>query len=334
MAGELITVFGGSGFVGRYVVRALCRAGYRVRVATRNPHVAGNVKLAGDVGQVQLIQANVRNTPSIERALEGAHGVVNLVGILYEKGKQGFDTTQAQGAINIAEIAAARGIDKFVQISAIGADANSKSEYARTKAQAEQGVREHVPGAVILRPSIVFGPEDGFYNRFASMARISPLLPLIGGGKTSFQPVYAGDVADAVVCAFQNTAAVGRTFELGGPATYTFKEVLQYIQKETGRKRLFLPLPFGVAKVMGVVTNVIWSGLMFVFGTLFGGPPLTGDQVELLKSDNVVGISGEDDIGTIQDLGVTELEAVETIAPTYLYRYRTYGQFSRPTEAG
>ncbi len=327
MSGELITVFGGSGFLGRYVVRNLCRAGYRVRVAVRKPHLAGDQRLAGDVGQVQIVQANVRNRPSIQRALEGASGVINLVGILFERGQQTFEGTQGLGAKNVAELAAEAGITNFVQLSAIGADAESEAEYARTKAAAEADVRQYMPNAAIVRPSIIFGPEDDFFNRFASMSRFTPALPLIGGGETKFQPIFVGDVADAVVKALQSDAANGRTFEIGGPAVYTFKEILEYITKEIDRPRLLAPLPFFLAKPIGLVTGTIFSFWPFP------APPITGDQVEMLKTDNVVGISGEENIGTLADLGVTELESVETIVPTYLWRFRPQGQFHEVKDA-
>ena len=209
MTGKIVTVFGGSGFLGRHVVRALCRQGWRVRVATRRPHLAGDVKLAGDVGQVQLVQANVRNRNSIKRALENADAVVNLVGILTERGSQSFQGTQALGAANIAELAAEAGISKFVQMSAIGASTKSRSRYAQTKAEAEASVRQSIPTATILRPSIVFGPEDGFFSRFAGMARMSPVLPLIGAS-TKFQPVYGADVAQAVWSAANDPGATLR----------------------------------------------------------------------------------------------------------------------------
>ncbi len=320
MSGELITVFGGSGFVGKYIVRDLCRKGYRVRVAVRNPHLAGDQRLAGDVGQVQIVQANVRNRPSIERAIEGADGVINLVGILYEKGQQTFSGTQGLGAKNVAEIAAAAGITKFVQLSAIGADKDSPARYAQTKAAAEDDVRRLMPSAVILRPSIIFGTEDEFFNRFAGMAT-SPMgwlaLPLIGGGHTKFQPVFVGDVADAAIAALEKDDAAGKTYELGGPETFTFKELLQYILTEIDRKRLLLPLPFFIAKLFGYTLGgafKLWP---------FHAPPLTGDQVELLKADNIVA----DGALTLADLGVTELETIEAIVPGYLWPYREQGQF-------
>lgn len=319
MSGKIVTVFGGSGFLGRHVVRALCRDGWRVRVATRRPHLAGDVRLAGDVGQVQLVQANIRNRDSIRRALEHADGVVNLVGILAERGAQSFRDTQALGAANIAELAAEAGITRFVQMSAIGASLSSRALYARTKAEAEASVRAAIPSAVILRPSIIFGPEDGFFTRFAEMARVSPVLPLIGAS-TQFQPVYVGDVAQAVANALSRPEAAGRTFELGGPRIYTMKELLQYITREIDRPRLLLPLPIPVAAPLGYVIGAL-SRL-----NPFFGPPLTGDQVQLLKEHNVVASGAS----AFADLGITTLETVEAITPTYLWRHRPHGQFQPP----
>ncbi|TRO95972.1 complex I NDUFA9 subunit family protein [Glycocaulis profundi] len=318
---EMITLFGGSGFVGRYVARALAKAGYRVRVATRNPHLAYFLKPMGAVGQIQLVQANVRDADSVARAIDGAWGVVNLVGILSEGGRQTFAALQARGAGAVAQAARDAGIERFVQISAIGADADSPSKYARTKAEGERLVREALPGAVILRPSIVFGTEDGFYNKFADMARFTPALPLIGGGKTRFQPIHVADVAAAAVSALENPAHRGRTFELGGPRTYSFKEVLEYITATIQRPRLLAPLPFPVAGAIGAAGEMA-AALPFVQA------PLTRDQVEMLKSDNVVGAGGEG-LGTIADFGITPA-TVESIVPSYLYRYRKGGQFAQP----
>jgi NADH dehydrogenase len=318
MAGKIVTVFGGSGFLGRHVVRALCRQGWRVRVAVRRPHLAGDVRLAGDVGQVQLVQANVRNRASIKRALENASAVVNLVGILAERGAQSFNGTQALGAANIAQIAAEAGITNFVQVSAIGADKDAKSNYARTKAEAEAAVRNAIPSAVILRPSIMFGPEDGFFTRFALMARFTPVLPLIGGS-TKFQPVYVADVALAVANALKPGNA-GKTFELGGPRTYTMKELLQYITREIDRPRMLLPIPVSVMAPIGYIVGAL-SKL-----NPFFGPPITGDQVQLLKLDNIVSPGAS----TLADLGVANLESVESIVPTYLWRHRPHGQFQPP----
>jgi uncharacterized protein YbjT (DUF2867 family) len=318
---EMITLFGGSGFVGRYVVRALAKAGWRVRVATRNPHLAYFLKPMGAVGQIQLVQANVRDADSVARAIDGAWGVVNLVGILSEGGRQTFQALQARGAGAVAQAARDAGIERFVQISAIGADEQSHSKYARTKAEGERLVREALPGAVILRPSIVFGPEDGFFNKFADMARFTPALPLIGGGQTRFQPIHVADVAAAAVAALENPAHRGRTFELGGPRVYTFKEILEYITATIQRPRLLAPLPFPVAGAIGAVGEMA-AALPFVQA------PLTRDQVEMLKSDNVGGAGGEG-LGTIADFGITPA-TVESIVPSYLYRYRKGGQFAQP----
>lgn len=333
MSKGLVTLVGGSGFIGRYAARALVKSGWRVRVACRRPHVAGDVKLAGPPGWVDLIQANVRDTQSLQRACEGADAVVNLVGILSEVGKQNFPAAQAEGAGNAARAAETAGATRFVQVSAIGADAGSKAEYARTKAQGEANVRDVFPDAVILRPSIVFGPEDGFFNRFAALATspamaVLPFLPAIGGGKTLFQPVYAGDVADAIVAAVERTDAAGKTYELGGPRTYSFNALYDFIFETIDVRRFKAPLPFFVAKPMGLT-----FGAMFRFIAplrwVLGDAPITGGQVELLKTDNVVA----EDALTLADLGVTEIESIEAIVPSYLYRYRDYGQFHEPKES-
>jgi len=321
MSGKLITVFGGSGFIGRYAVRALCNAGWRVRVAVRNPMNAGDMRVGPEVGQVQIIQANVRNRPSIVRALEGADAVLNLVGLLYQSGKNTFNGTQALGAANIAKYAAEAGITQFIQMSAIGANINSQANYARTKAEAEKAVLDQIPSATILRPSIVFGPEDEFFNKFASMSKFLPFLPLIGGGKTQFQPIFVGDLADAAVASLDNPVAQGRTYEIGGPKTYTFKELLEFIGEQTDRKRVLMPIPFFLAEFKGL----LFAGLFKLWP--FHAPPLTRDQVYLLKSDNIVGLETDQNFGTISELGITELETIEAIVPNYLWRHREYGQF-------
>lgn len=323
MAKGLVTLIGGSGFIGRYAARALVNAGWRVRVACRRPNVAQDVRVAGPPGWVDLVQANVRNTDSLRRAMEGADAVVNLVGILFESGKQTFSSAQAEGAKSVAKVAAEAGVRRFVQISAIGADAEGRAAYARTKAAGEKAVREVFPGAVILRPSIVFGPEDQFFNRFAEMARFAPALPAIGGGKTRFQPVYAGDVADAIVAAVERNDAAGKTYELGGPATYTFNELYDFIFETIDRKRLKAPLPFWLMKFGGSIAGLTWRYIPPFSWGLFGGPPITGGQVDMLRSDNVVAEGAL----TLSDLGVTELESVESIVPTYLWRFRPYGEF-------
>ncbi|MEM9740784.1 MAG: complex I NDUFA9 subunit family protein [Pseudomonadota bacterium] len=323
MANGLVTLIGGSGFIGRYAARALVNAGWRVRVACRRPNVAQDVRVAGPPGWVDLIQANVRNTESLERAMEGSDAVVNLVGILFESGKQTFSSTQADGAKTVARVARDMGIKRFVQMSAIGADPEGRAAYARTKAAGEAAARDAVPGAVILRPSIVFGPEDQFFNRFAELARFAPALPAIGGGKTRFQPVYAGDVADAIVGAVEREDATGKTYELGGPRIYTFNALYDFIFETIDRKRFKAPLPFFMAKPAGLGLGGIWRIPFLPLHTVFGPPPITGGQVDMLRTDNVV---AEGALG-LPDLGVTELESVESIVPTYLWRFRPYGEF-------
>lgn len=313
---EMITVFGGSGFIGRYAIRALAKAGYRVRVATRLPHAAIELKPIGAVGQIQLVQANVRNKASIARAVEGASAVINLTGILAPSGRQTFRSVQAQGAANIAEAARDAGIIRFVQVSAIGADADSASVYAQTKAAGEKAVLEAVPTATVLRPSIVFGAEDSFFNRFAQMARYTPALPLIGGGKTLFQPVWAADVGAAVLAALESPAAQGKIYELGGPATYSFKELMAFMLATIQRARLLVPVPWLAAYGIGFAGEI--AGALPFVPTV-----LTRDQVTLLKSDNVVS-AGMPGLG---DLGISAA-SLESIVPTYLYRFRQGGQFA------
>jgi NADH dehydrogenase len=312
----LVTVFGGSGFLGMQVTRALAKRGYRVRVACRRTNLAYEAPLMGDVGQIQIVQANVRMPASVDRALEGADACVNLVGVLYEQGRQRFQSLHAQGARNIAEAARAHGVRTLVQVSAIGADGASKSKYARTKAEGEQAAREAVATATVVRPSIVFGPEDDFFNRFGALAASSPVLPLPGGGHTRFQPVFVVDVASAIAACIMNPSAAGKTYELGGPGVFSFKELMQLVLRETGRQRLLVPLPWPLARVIGGAGDLIAAVSPFA-------PPLTSDQVELLTHDNVV--SGT--LPGLRDLGVTPT-AVEAIVSTYLYRYRKGGQFA------
>ncbi len=321
---DLVVVFGGSGFIGKQVVRALAKRGRRVRVAMRRPHLGHELRVMGDVGQIHLVQANLRFPGSIDAALEGADAIVNLVAVLSESGKQNFEALHVEGARAVAEAATRRGIRRLVHFSALGA-APSGARYARSKYQGECAVLEAATSATILRPSIVFGPEDHFFNRFAEMAR-NPLLhgmvgfmPLIGGGKTRFQPVFVGDVADAVCAALDKREAQGRVYELGGPSIYTFRQLLEYVRIETQRRAPFLTLPFVLAHPLGLLLGGFFRLVPFA------DAPLTGDQVTMLKRDNVVG--ADPDAGTIQDLGVTQLESVEAIAPTYLWRFRPYGQF-------
>ncbi|AYV49475.1 complex I NDUFA9 subunit family protein [Caulobacter flavus] len=318
----LVTVFGGSGFVGSQVVRALAKSGYRVRVAVRQPNLAYRMRMLGDVGQIEVIQANVRNAPSVARALEGAEAAVNLVGVLWESGRQQFQSLHAMGAKTVAEQAAAAGVKRLVQVSAIGADADSDAKYARTKAEGEAAVRAAFPTATIVRPSIVFGQDDKFFNKFGQMAASAPALPLVGGGATKFQPVFVGDVAAAIAKIIATPGAEGQTFELGGPTVYTFKELLELVLTETGRARVLAPLPWPLAGLVGKLGDIQASILPL-------DPPLTTDQVALLKAgDNVVapGAKGLADLGVIPT-------AVEAVVPSYLYRYRKGGQYA-PTPAG
>lgn len=316
----LVTVFGGSGFVGSQVVRQLAKAGHRVRVAVRQPNLAYKMRMLGDVGQIEVVQANVRNLASVTRALEGAEACVNLVGLLYESGRQKFQAVHVMGAKTIAERAKAAGVVRFVQISAIGADANSEAKYARTKAEGEEAVRAVFPGAVIVRPSVVFGPDDSFFNKFGQMAAMSPALPLVGG-ETRFQPVFVGDVAAVIARAASNPAAEGVTYELGGPSVYTMREILQLILTETGRDRVLLPIPWFAAGLLGKVGDLM-AGILPI------APPITSDQVEMLKSDNVAdhGLPGLAEAGVVPT-------SIEAIVPSYLYRYRKGGQYA-PTPAG
>jgi NADH dehydrogenase len=313
---RLVTVFGGSGFIGRHVVRALARRGYRVRAAVRRPDLAGHLQPLGTVGQIQAVQANLRFRWSVDRAVQGADAVVNLVGILAESGRQTFDAVQSFGPRAVAEACRAAGVGRLVQMSAIGADAGSASAYARSKAAGEAAVLETVPGAVILRPSIVFGPEDQFFNRFAEMARIAPALPLIGGGATKFQPVFVGDVAEAVARAVDGAVEGGRIYELGGPEAVSFRECLELVLAETHRSRPFVTIPFKAAGLLGKAVG--W----------LPGAPITADQVEQLKHDNLVSPAAEAEGRTLSGIGI-EPRTMASILPGYLWRYRPRGQYDR-----
>ncbi|MTH99986.1 complex I NDUFA9 subunit family protein [Roseibium sp. RKSG952] len=312
--GKLVTVFGGSGFVGRYVVQALAQRGYRVRAAVRRPDLAEHLQPLGLPGQIMPVQANLRYRWSVERAVLGADAVVNCVGILAPSGKQSFDAIQSFGPRAIAEATRAAGLSSVVHVSAIGADANSKSAYARSKAEGEAGILETLPGSVIHRPSIVFGPEDDFFNKFASMARLAPALPLIGGGQTKFQPVYVVDVAEAIAKSVDGELKSGATYELGGPEIKTFKDCLELMMEITQRRRLLAPLPFPVASVMGRILQMV------------PGAPLTADQVALLRSDNIVSETAKADNRTLEGMGL-EPTTLAAILPSYLERYRTHGQY-------
>lgn len=329
MGKGLVTLVGGSGFLGRYAARVLVEQGWRVRIACRNVSTAIDARLAGPPGWVDVVQANIRNRESLERALEGADAVVNLVGILYEHGRQTFNGEHSEGAALLADVAKQKGITRFVQISALGADAGSKSAYSRTKAAAEEAVREAIPDAVVLRPATVFGPEDQFFNRLANLARFVPLMPAIGGGKTLFQPVYAGDVAEAIAAAVTREDVSGRVYELAGPRTYSYNEICDIVMTTADRKRFKLPLPVFAVRPLAYITGAVWRFMPPFSWGFFGAPPITGAQLELLTVDNVVA----DGALTIGDLGVNQLETVEAIVPSYLWRFRPYGEFNKTSEA-
>lgn len=311
----LVTVFGGSGFLGRHVIRALAKRDYRIRVGVRRPDLAGHLQPLGKVGQIHAVQANLRYPASVQAAARGASVIVNLVGILSESGAQTFDAVQAKGAETVARAASEIGA-RVVHVSAIGADANSASRYARAKAAGEAAVQAAAPSATIIRPSVVFGPEDHFTNRFAGLARISPVLPLIGGGLTKLQPVYAGDIATAIADAVDGKARAGAIYELGGPEVMTMREILEVILKITHRNSMLVSLPFALARLQAFF-------LQFAPGDL----KLTPDQVELLRSDNVVSEAAKSAGLTLEGLGITP-DSLEAVAPSYLWRFRRTGQFA------
>ena len=309
----LVTVFGGSGFVGRHVIRALAKRHYQIRVAVRRPELAGHLQPLGRVGQIHAVQANLRHAGSVAAAVRDADAVVNLVGILYERGRQRFDAVQTFGAEAVALAAAQHGA-RLVHMSALGADETASSAYARSKAAGEKAVLAAVPGATIFRPSIVFGPEDDFFNKFASLARFLPALPLIGGGKTRFQPVFAGDVATAFAAAVAGETRPGTTYELGGAEVLTFRELMEYVLATIERRRLLVPIPFWLAK------------LEATFLQFMPKPLLTPDQVELLKRDSVVSDTAAREERTLRGLGIAPT-SLQAIVPSYLWRFRRSGQF-------
>ena len=311
----LITVYGGSGFLGRHVVRALAKRNYRIRVAVRRPELAGFLQPLGRVGQIHAVQTNLRHAPSVEMAARDAQVLVNLVGILFERGRQRFDAVHTYGAEQVALAANAHGA-RMVHVSAIGADANSSSVYGRSKANAEHLALAAQPSTTIMRPSILFGPEDDFFNRFAALARISPALPLVGGGLTRFQPVFVGDVASAIADAVDGKTRPGTVYELGGPDVRTFRELMQFVLTTIERKRLLVSLPFFMARAQAA------------FLQYFPKPVLTPDQVELLRSDNVVSQAATSEARTLQGLGI-DPAPIEAIVPSYLWRFRKTGQFQK-----
>ena len=316
MEQQRVTVFGGSGFIGRYVVERLADQGAVITVAVRDPENAKFLRPLGQVGQVVPVAANIRDTAAIARAVEGADAVVNLVGILFRQGRQTFESIHASAPGAIARVAADAGVARLVHVSAIGARPDAWSQYHRSKGAGEAALREHFPGATILRPSVIFGPEDGFFNLFGKLARVLPVLPLYGGGKTRFQPVYVGDVASAVVSALADASAVGETYELGGPAVYTFAELMKIVLEQTRRRRLLIPVPFAVGQIQAAFLGMLPK------------PPMTRDQLLSLKTDHVV----SDEALTLADLGV-QPTTLAAILPTYLRRHRRGGRLGRASVA-
>ena len=313
--GQIVTVFGGSGFLGRHVVRALAREGYRIRVAVRRPDLAGFLQPLGGVGQIMPVQANLRDRASVASAIEGSDAVVNLVGILFETGRASFEKVHHQGARTIAEATRTAGISNMVQISAVGADVASPSAYARSKARGEEAVLKLLPEATIIRPSLLIGPEDDFFNKFAAMAKLSPFLPLVGGGETLFQPAFVGDVAKVIALGVKGALKGGTIYELGGPECKSFRQLLAMTLRETHLRRMLLPLPFWAASSMG-----------WLFEKLPMKPVLTRDQVTLLKRDNVVSQSAIAEGRTFEGLGIDPV-AIEAVIPSYLWSYRPSGQY-------
>lgn len=316
MAGEVITLFGGSGFLGRHLVRRLAKAGHVLRIAVRHPDQAKFLKPLGDVGQITPLAADLTRPDTLGPALLGATQCVNLVGLLHEHGRQSFAAVHVEGARQLALAAKAGGITDLVQVSALGAAENSDADYARSKFAGEQAVRAAFPDAVVVRPSLIVGPEDNFFNRFAAMARLSPFLPLIDGGRTLFQPTYVGDVAEAIARLLADPAQRGRTFELAGPRTYSFRQLLELTLKEIERKRWLLPVPGPVASMQAAVLERLPN------------PPLTRDQLRLLRRNSVMsaGAAGYAALGM-------EPQAIEAILPTYLDRYRPGGRFAHMRRA-
>ena len=310
MRNQIVTVFGASGLIGRHTVQALARAGYRIRACVRYPNLAEYLPPMGTVGQIQLLKCNVLDEEAVARAVQGSTAVINLVGILYPAGGQNYEDIHVEAPQTIARAAKAGGVETLVHVTTMGIGPDSESNYSRSKAEGEIALRGIFPDATLIKPSIVFGPEDNFFNKFAWLARISPILPLIGGGHTKFQPVFVGDVADAITKCVTDPATRGKTYELGGPAIYSFKEMLQAILHATGRGNLLFPVPFWLASIKAFF-------LQFLPGKL-----LTPDQVTFLKTDNVVSPGAL----TLKDLGIHP-ESLEAILPTYLWRFRPKGQF-------
>ncbi len=318
LEGGLVTVIGGSGFVGRHTVRALARDGWRIRAACRRPDLAGHLQPMGRVGQIHPVQVNVRYPDSLKQVIDGAGAAVNLVAILARQGRQTFDGVHVEGARAAAKAAREAGVQRYIHISAIGADPKSSSDYARTRGEGERAVLEEFPGAIILRLSLVFGPEDELFNRFAGLAQVSPFLPLIGGGRTKFQPVYVGDVAAATAAACAGAGTPGTIYELGGPEVMTFRQLLDRTQQWSGRHRGYLPLPFWLAKLMAILSWPLPNSVR----------PLTYDQVRLLQQDNVVSLAAMSEGRTLAAFGIDQPQVASAVVPQYLERFHPRGQFS------
>ena len=321
---RLVTIFGGSGFIGRYVVRALARRGWRVRVAVRRPDLAGFLQPLGDVGQIHAVQANLRYPASIASALIGADAAINLAGIQRQQGRQNFEAVHVFGAREVARAAAKQGVGILVHGSGIGADANSPSPYIASKGRGEAVVRDAFPDAIILRPSVVFGPEDDFLNRFALLARYMPALPLFGGGDAKMQPAYVGDVAEAAALAIEGRAKPGETYELGGPEAMSLHEIAAFVCHATDRRPPLIGMPFGLSSLMAQGTEIASAVSLGLFPAAL---TTTRDQIELLRNDNLVSQDSIAQGWTLEGLGITA-QGVEAIAPAYLYRFRKSGQYA------
>lgn len=316
--GALVTVFGGSGFVGRHTVRALARRGYRVRAAVRRPDLAGHLQPMGNVGQIHAVQANVRYPESVRAAVEGADAVINLVAIASPSGRQTFDAVHVEGAAAVARATADAGISRFVHMSALGADPKARARFARSRGLGEKAVRSAFEDVVILRPSVIFGPEDDFFNRFGGMAASAGFLPLIGGGKTRFQPVFVGDVAEALCNACSGAGTPGTVYEIGGPEAYTFRQLMERTREWSGRESSFLHLPYFLAKLLAVLTWPLPNAVR----------PITVDQVRMLQRDNVISAEAIEEGRLIEALGVSSPQAMTAVVPAYLERFQPRGQFS------
>jgi uncharacterized protein YbjT (DUF2867 family) len=302
---KTVTVFGGSGFVGRYVVEKLAKAGWQVKVAVRYPLETKFLKPLGNIGQIIPVGVSILDYREVLQAVQGSQAVINLVGILFERGQQTFEKVHIQGADNVARACKEAKVKRLIHMSALGADTDSPSQYAWSKGAGERHVKKFFPIATIIRPSVIFGPEDDFFNRFASMAIYSPFLPAVGGGETKFQPIYVCDVADFMVRCLEDPSTKGKAYDLGGPEVYTLREIMEYTLDTIGKNRLLVPLPFSMARFMGL------------FGQYLPKPPVTPDQVILLKKDNILGPRAKG----LKALGVRPTH-LETVVPGYLARYR------------